>query len=58
MTRRNSSAFQFASSRSKLKACPSPSGLAYRGRRDGCTHASATPIRGGSYSLKTCRHSA
>ena len=58
MTRRNSPAFQFASSKSKLKACPSPSGLAYFGRREGCTQASATPARGGSYSLKTCRHSA
>ena len=28
MIRRNSPAFQFASSKSKLKACPSPSGLA------------------------------
>jgi hypothetical protein len=50
MVRRNSPAFQFASSRSKLKAWPSPPGLAYLGRRDGCTQASATAARGGEYS--------
>ena len=45
-------------SRSKLNAWPRPSALAYRGRRSRSTHASATAVRGGSYSLKTARHSA
>jgi hypothetical protein len=45
--------------RSKLKAWPSPSGEAYLARRSAVsTHASATANRGGSYSLKTLRHSA
>ena len=58
MMSRNWQASKSARSRSKLNACPRPSALAYRDRRSASTHASATAVRGGSYSLKTVRHSA
>ena len=54
----NDPASKSASSRSKLNACPSPSALAYRARRSAATQASATAVRAGVYSSKTCRHSA
>ena len=46
---RKCAASKSASIRSKLNACPRPSGLAYFARRSAVsTHASATAIRGGS----------
>ena len=57
-TVRNCAASKSASSRSKLNACPSEVALAYSGTRAGATHASATAVRGGSYSSSTARHSA
>ncbi len=55
MTLVNAVASHGVRSRSKLKAWPSPSGRANATRRCAATHASATAIRGGSYSSNSAR---
>ena len=59
MTRRNSSASPVGFEQVEVeRLAEALAGWRSAARRDGCTHASATAMRGGSYSLKTCRHSA